>query len=108
MREAGDWLDHDVVRARSRTTVIVRGEVDIRSARAVDKVLNRIDPDVPALDLDLRAVSFMDVTGARAVVRNYAVAEARGTKVNIKASPAVARIFTLMGVQGLLFSPVTI
>ena len=104
MRDAGDWLDYEIVRARSRTTFIVRGEIDVRSAPSAEKALNRIDPDVPVLDLDLRAVTFIDVAGARALVRKFAVAEACGTKVNIKPSPAVERIFTLMGVGGLLFS----
>lgn len=106
MRDAGEWLDYDVVRARTRTTFIARGEIDVRSAAAVDKVLNRIERDVPVLDLDLRAVTFLDVAGARSFIRNFAVAEACGMKVNIKASPAVERIFALMGVEGLLFSRV--
>ena len=104
MRDAGDWLDYDIVRARSRTTFIARGEIDVRSARAADKALNRVAPDAPVLDLDLRAVTFIDVAGARAFIRKFAVAEACGTKVNIRTSPAVERIFRLMGVEGLLYS----
>jgi anti-sigma B factor antagonist len=86
--------------------VIVRpvGEVDIATAPAISQALDAIHADGggPVL-LDLRAVSFMDSTGLRLVIREHQRAGADGgLRVDVGRGSEVHRLLELTGMLDLL------
>ncbi len=73
----------------------LQGELDIASAAAVERELERIESAAPAtIVLDLRELAFMDSTGLRIVVAADARAQEHGRRLVIVRGPdAVQRIF---------------
>jgi anti-sigma B factor antagonist len=91
-------FDVEIRPARRRVVVAPRGELDVATT---DRVADEIDGLVAAgfdeIVLDLRAVSFMDSTGLRLVVRQ---ARRRDASVRIVDGPVpVARVFDLTGMR---------
>jgi anti-sigma B factor antagonist len=94
-------FDVEIRPARHRVIVVPRGELDLATT---DRVADDIDALVEAgfdeIVLDLRAVSFMDSTGLRLVIRQAYRPDAR---VRIVDGPtAVARLFDLTGTRAQL------
>jgi anti-sigma B factor antagonist len=88
-------LDSD--EADGRTTLTLRGELDISSAPSLEEALGRIESTgPPVLVIDLRALEFMDSTGLRTIVAADQRARAQGRRVTIVRGPeAVDRVFSV-------------
>jgi anti-sigma B factor antagonist len=88
-------LDSD--EADGRTTLALRGELDISSAPVLEEALGRLEgAGPPVLVIDLRALAFMDSTGLRTIVAADQRARAQGRRVAIVRGPeAVDRIFSV-------------
>ena len=89
---------------RRRNTVLVKltGELDHCSAQAIRRELDGLieDPEVRALVLDLKGMTFMDSSGIGVLLGRYRTLAQRGGKVAVKnMNPHVARIFFLSGLN---------
>ena len=92
----------DLLRIESVTrggTVLLQceGEVDAASAGALAAAIDAVDPS-GKVDVDLAGVSFLDSSG----VRVLALASQHRPLRVVAASPAVARVLTLTGLDRLL------
>ncbi|MET8998816.1 STAS domain-containing protein [Amycolatopsis sp. NPDC004169] len=101
-----DWLDaggHMSVRVLTpgpRTLLVeVVGEVDLNTARRLDKVLQeRVPAHLDALVIDLAGVTFFSVAGLNSLLRAQLLADSAGARLTVDAggSRAVQRLFTLL------------
>ncbi|MEA2623887.1 MAG: hypothetical protein QOH61_2797 [Chloroflexota bacterium] len=90
--------------AREREGVVrVRGELDVATAAALEKLLLRERERGTVVELDLSELGFMDSTGLRVLLRAQQAAERGGWELVLTAaSPPVRRLFTLSGVHAAL------
>jgi anti-anti-sigma factor len=79
------------------TQVVVIGEIDLATHRAVDKVMNRLKERVV---LDLRKVEFMDSTGIRLILTHQQRLETGGGHLRIIASRGP--VYSLMEIAGVV------
>jgi anti-sigma B factor antagonist len=82
-------------------TVELEGELDLETARELDRQLAAIDATrLERLVIDMRGVTFMDSTGLASIVRAYQTAEKSGYAVVLRrGSNQVQRLFALTGVD---------
>jgi len=90
--------------ARERDGVVrVRGELDVATAGALEKLLLRRREPGEVVELDLSELGFMDSTGLRVLLRAQQAAERGGWEVVLTgASVPVQRLFDLSGVHAAL------
>ena len=88
-----------VRRRPGRTEVALAGELDLSDAEAVDRALERLQRESPGLRLDLRALEFIDSSGARVLWSAHERAqEAGGDFLEVVVGPgAVRRVLTIVG-----------
>src|SRR3954452_9098064 len=86
------------------TTVTVAGEIDLASSTRLNRELDAVLDREPArLRIDLAAVPFMDTTGVAVLLKARRRALAQGCRFSVaSASPALARLFEITGLTGLL------
>jgi anti-anti-sigma factor len=83
--------------------VRVRGELDVATAGALEKLLLRPRERGEVVRLDLSELGFMDSTGLRVLLRAQHAAERGGWEVVLTgASAPVQRLFDLSGVHAAL------
>lgn len=85
-------------------TISLFGELDIATADAVNRELERVEAgDVASIILDLSGLTFMDSTGIRIVIMANGRSRESGHRLALLRGPAaVQRVFELSGVDGLL------
>jgi anti-sigma B factor antagonist len=89
----------DVRREGERAQVAVTGELDIATVPRLAAAMREHD-DLRVVVLDLRALSFLDTSGLRAVIDEDVRATADGRRLQILRGPAaVQRVFALAGVE---------
>ncbi|WP_458691388.1 STAS domain-containing protein [Nocardia tengchongensis] len=77
----------------------VRGEIDLQTAPAFRKVLlDNIDGE--SVVLDLRAVTFLGISGVRALLAAQRVARRRHCKIVIDGSYCVTRVLDVLDLSG--------
>jgi anti-anti-sigma factor len=92
--------------AGDTTTVVLEGEIDLATStrlnRELDAVLDRVPPPM-RLRVDLAAVGFMDTTGVAVLLKARRRALESGCRFAVSStSPAIARLFEITGLAGLL------
>ena len=92
--------------AGETTTVVLEGEIDLATStqlnRELDGVLDRVPPPV-RLRVDLAAVNFMDTTGVAVLLKARRRALESSCHFAVSStSPAIARLFDITGLAGLL------
>jgi anti-sigma B factor antagonist len=92
--------------AGDTTTVVLEGEIDLATStqlnRELDAMLDRVPPPV-RLRVDLAAVNFMDTTGVAVLLKARRRAQESGCRFAVSStSPAIARLFDITGLAGLL------
>ncbi len=95
-----------VVPVGTTATLHLDGQLDLSTADTFRSCLDRIDPAVRSVVLDLTRLSFMDSTGISCVVgarRDLAVGLRAFSVVN--PSDRIRFVFDLMGLTDLLFGP---
>ena len=82
-------------------TVRLEGELDLETARELDRQLAAIDAArLKRLVVDLRGVTFMDSRGLSSIVRAHQSAEANGYSLVLRrGSNQVRRLFALTGID---------
>ena len=82
---------------RRDAKIVVKAEaVDLKAVAPVEKLLDEVaSADVHTLELDLASVSFADSSIVRLALKAHDHLAPKGTKVVIKAPPAVRRLFEL-------------
>ncbi|KDN18814.1 STAS domain-containing protein [Amycolatopsis rifamycinica] len=79
--------------------VEVTGEIDLGTARRLDRVLqDRVHPELAELVIDLDRVTFFSVAGLNSLLRAQLLADSAGAHLTVDAgrSQAVRRLFTLL------------
>jgi anti-sigma B factor antagonist len=81
-------------------TVCLNGELDLATAEPVERELERVEAtDARAIVLDLSALTFMDSTGIRLLVRADARSRADSRRLTLLRGPgAVQRAIELCGI----------
>jgi len=81
-------------------TVTIRGELDLLSAPALERALERLpESEADLIILDLRGLEFMDSTGLHLLVQAQVKAQQSGRRLAlIKGGEQVQRLFQLTGV----------
>lgn len=80
--------------------LVLSGEFDLAGAPRFDELAADADRSGCQIVVDLRALTFMDSSGMRALLRLHA--RARGRITFLPGPPAVQRIFELAGVASVL------
>ena len=85
----------------ARIVVEARGEVDIGNVATLDELLHHVlGLGVPRLVIDVRAVTFLDVGGARVLLEAGERAAASGTACSLVLTEGpVARLLRLLGAE---------
>lgn len=85
-------------------TLVVTGELDVASGPALEHEVARVlDGQGGDFRLDLSALTFMDSTGARSLVRVHRRLESIGRRlVVVSLTPPVRRVIELLGLDELL------
>ena len=85
----------------SSRTLFVTGELDVSTAPVFESAAGEaLDGQCDELCLNLTLVTFVDSTGARAIVHAYNTAELLGTRLVIHSpAPEVRRVLELMGLD---------
>jgi anti-anti-sigma factor len=80
------------------------GELDLATADALQRELERVEAtDVSSIILDLSALTFMDSTGVRLILRAHARSRADSERLTmLRGCAAVQRVLDLTGVSDLL------
>jgi anti-anti-sigma factor len=93
-----------VRRSRDAVVVVVRGELDLATAGALEEVLEGSEAQARTVVLDLREVTFMDSSGLNVVAAQHRRAQADGFDfaVAVGGAPHVERLFSLSGLAGTL------
>lgn len=96
-----DGIELQVDRNGSSATVQVTGEIDLTSApRLDDEVTGLIEDSVTHLTIGLGAVSFMDSTGLRVLLKASKLLESTGgTLVLAQPSDPVRRLLEVSGLD---------
>jgi stage II sporulation protein AA (anti-sigma F factor antagonist) len=94
----------EVRHEKDAAVVVLSGELDRRSAPAVDAEVDRIyQTDAELLILDLRGVEFMDSTGLRSVVLAHRRAEQTGRRLGVvEGSDQVRQLLRWSGLMPVL------
>lgn len=87
-----------------RAALVVAGELDVASGPPLEHAVARVlDGQGEDFRLDLTALTFMDSTGARSLVRVHHRLEAIGRRlVLVSPTPPVRRVLELLGLDGLI------
>lgn len=95
------------VTAPHRAEVQLHGDLDLANAPLLrDELLALLADGTMQLDLDLRALRFMDSSGIAALVVVRKSATERGGELSVRsASPAVRRVLEACGVEELFHLP---
>ena len=105
-RLAGEQLAVEARRNRRTALVALRGELDLLTVSKVAEVLDGLEPRADGLRhvvLDLRGLSFMDVTGLKELMRQNEFARSnRHNLAVVRGTAAIQRILELTGVEGVL------
>src|SRR5262245_41599881 len=83
------------------SVVVIRGELDLATAPALEKAIgDRLDAG-DAVIVDLRELQFMDSTGLRVLVRAHARAGEQGRFSIVRPLPGgpIAKILAIAGVE---------
>jgi anti-sigma B factor antagonist len=81
--------------------VVLRGELDLEDAAAVDAALAELQRRAAGLVLDLRELTFMDSSGTRALwAAHQRASDAGGTLRVVVAPGAVRRTLAVTGLDG--------
>jgi anti-sigma B factor antagonist len=85
-------------------TICLVGELDLATADAVDRELERVQAtDAASIVVDLSGLTFMDSTGVRLLVSADARSQHDGARLALlRGSAAVQRVLQLSGVESLL------
>lgn len=88
----------------SGETLYLTGELDIATGPALERtVAGALDGQGGEFRLDISALTFMDSTGADALLRVHKRVESLGRRlVVVSPTGAVRRVFELMGLYGVL------
>jgi anti-sigma B factor antagonist len=91
--------------AGERLVVLVRGELDLATAPALEEVVLPVLKGGGSVVLDLRPLDFMDSTGVRVIVAAHVAAgESGGALALVRTDPAgpVGRVLEISGLDGIL------
>ncbi|MBV9806354.1 MAG: STAS domain-containing protein [Solirubrobacterales bacterium] len=90
----------DIRISRRATTVTISGELDLLSAPALERALERLpESEAELIIVDLRGLEFMDSTGLHLLVQAQQKAHESGRRFAlIKGGEQVQRLFELTGV----------
>lgn len=77
--------------------VHLAGEFDVANAPRVERTLREALCDVSLVVLDLRGLTFMDLTGLRVILDACSQARGEGRELNVLGGPQVERLFALTG-----------
>lgn len=105
--QAPEGLRCSVEPDRERVVVRAVGEVDLATVAVLEEPLNELRASgFATIEVDLRAVTFLDSTGLRLLVRwrRRAQAEAFDLQIAVDPDGPVARVIELTGLQDLLLS----
>jgi anti-anti-sigma factor len=96
-----DGIELQIDRSGSSAKVVVGGEIDLTSApRLDDEVTGLIEDSVNELTIALGAVSFMDSTGLRVLLKASKLMESSGGRLVIDSpSDPVRRLFEVSGLD---------
>ena len=91
---------------RRTALVALRGELDLVTVSKVAEVFDELSPQsdgVRHIVLDLRGLTFMDVTALRELIRqNEFARENRHNLAVVRGTPAIDRLLELTGVEDVL------
>ncbi len=87
----------EVARRGRRARVTVRGELDIATAPALERALIEQTRSGRTVVLDVRELTFIDVTGLWLLVRTNAHARREGLEFAVVPGPCVERLLDLCG-----------
>jgi stage II sporulation protein AA (anti-sigma F factor antagonist) len=101
---AGGLLRFRFARNGTAETLYVTGELDMATGPALERtVAGTLDGQGGEFRLDISALTFMDSTGANALLRVQERVESLGRRlVVVSPTGAVRRVFELMGLYGVL------
>ena len=105
-RLAAEQLAVEARRNRRTALVTLRGELDLLTVSKVARVLDGLEPQADGVRhvvLDLRGLTFMDVTGLRELIELNEFA--RGDRHNlavVRGTDAIQRVLKLTGVEEML------
>jgi anti-sigma B factor antagonist len=89
-----------------RTTVTVRGDVDLGTVNALGQALEQATREGGQVVIDMTDVTFLDSTGVRVLVEAYRSAQRHGGVLYVRgARHWVARVLEVTGVARLLSEP---
>jgi anti-anti-sigma factor len=99
-------LTIDITYERGTATLTLAGEIDLvtstRLNRELDAVLDTVPPPVRMV-VDLAAVGFMDTTGVAILLKARRRSLELGCRFVVSStSPAIAQLFEITGLAGLL------
>jgi anti-sigma B factor antagonist len=92
-------LHVDVAHRGRRTLVTVRGELDLATARKLERVLAAQARHDGPFVLDLRGLSFIDASGLGVLLRANADARHRRTELQLSPGDAVIRLLELCRIR---------
>jgi anti-sigma B factor antagonist len=105
-RLAAEQLAVEARTNRRTALVALRGELDLLTVSKVAEVLGDLEPHVDGvrhLVLDLRGLTFMDVSGLRELIRQNEFARSnRHNLAVVRGTDAIQRILRLTGVEEML------
>ena len=89
-------------RRADRVTLVLAGELDLRSAHELRAKLDEIEREAPALlAIDLRELQFMDSSGLRELVQaNHRAAAGHRRVVLVTGTAPIDRILAISGIKG--------
>lgn len=92
----------DIVADDDRTTVALRGDLDLGSRRLLPELRDALELSGSGIDLRLDAVGFCDCSGINTLLDLHTHAVAQGKTVTVRSSGrAVNRVLALTGTRGL-------
>lgn len=99
-----DLLPLRFTRSATAATLYVAGELDVATVPTLERaVAGALDEQGGEFRLDLSALTFMDSTGARALLQIHQRVELLGRRlVVVSPTEAVRRVFELMGLSDIL------
>jgi len=104
-------FDCTIERQQDRMVVIPEGDIDVASAAAMRQLLRQMleRDDVRHVDVDMRAVTFLDSTGLGVFVAAHRAATARDITLRLRApGPVVRMVLEVTHLDGILTAdPVT-
>lgn len=101
---AESLLQTQLEQSGTPATLVVTGELDVASGPALEHAVARVlDGQGGDFRLDLSALTFMDSTGARSLVRVHRRLESIGRRlVLVSPTRPVRRVIELLGLDGLI------